>query len=90
MTSKIHFVAIMLRMVTIIPKMTDKTIELPTALRSPISSFEPKRCETITEKPLAKPRIKPKTKKVMPPVAPTAASAWTPINCPTTTVSTIA
>lgn len=80
----------MLRIVTMIPNMIDKTIELPTAWRSPTSSFEPKRREIITEKPLAKPRIKPKTKKVIPPVAPTAANAWTPINYPTTTVSTIA
>ena len=59
----------------------------PTLLLSPSVSPAPYRWEVSTVKPVVSPCIKPRIKKEMVPVAPTAASACTPTNCPTITVS---
>ena len=54
-----------------------------------LSSFAPKACDTITPNPWASPDAKPSTRNMIEPVAPTAARASSPKNCPTMMVSTI-
>ena len=54
-----------------------------------LSSFAPKACDTITPNPWASPDAKPSTRNIIEPVAPTAARASSPKNCPTMMVSTM-
>ena len=57
--------------------------------RTPRVSFAPNRWAVITVTPPVKPKKKPSTRKQSGPVAPTAASACTPMVRPTITVSAI-
>ena len=72
---------------------TAKTMEshtlFATYFRSPVSSFAPNFCATGMAKPLHTPMQKPMIKKLMEPVEPTAARAFTPRYFPTMMVSTI-
>ena len=62
---------------------------IATEQRSPLKSFAPNLCAVITANPDDTPKTKPKTKKFIGPVFPTAASAFVPSIRPTMTVSTI-
>ena len=66
---------------------THSRMEVATLSRSRSSSPAPKHWAAITEKPLVSPWAKPRIKKDMAPVAPTAAKACTPMVRPTITVS---
>ncbi len=75
----------------------DTTIETTLAVRMLIEmaflmlsrSFAPNFWLMMTENPAVRPMTKPKTKKLTPPVDPTAARALTPMNRPTMIVSTM-
>ena len=66
---------------------THNKIEVATLSRSRSSSPAPKHWAATTENPLVRPCAKPKIKKEMALVAPTAANACTPMVRPTITVS---
>ena len=68
-------------MTSVLP--THSKMEVATLSRSRSPSPAPKHWAAITEKPLVRPWAKPRIKKEMAPVAPTAARALSPTACPT-------
>ena len=65
----------------------DRIAAFPTVFRMLSISPAPNFCAVSTVKPAVSPRRKPKIRKLIVPVAPTAANAFVPTNFPTITVS---
>ena len=87
MTRKSQSMPAALNIVMAAVTMAERIQALPTLRLTPSVSPAPYRWEVNTVKPVVSPCIKPRIRKEMVPVAPTAASACTPTNCPTITVS---
>ena len=66
---------------------TESRAAFPTLFFTPSISPAPNRCAVCTVKPVVSPCRKPRSRKEIVPVAPTAASACTPTKRPTITVS---
>ncbi len=89
MTCKSGFINAMLTAVNATDMMTDNTAALPTVWRIAFMSPAPNFCAVSTVNPALIPQTNPRTKNIMVPVLPTAASAFVPTNFPTITVSAI-